>query len=173
MDQPRVNERSEKPTSLKVLQFRLNRLDTEIRTAFDVLNQRITWLMISSSFLLSAFISLDKSSPDIGRHLRWLLPGLGVLSALLVGIAAVGKHRIIKHVKGLRIIAEEQASQFRCESLEGKTWPHRIINLPSQVLPWLLLLLWLFILGVQVVTAHTKGQELDQPSVSSPQQHAR
>jgi hypothetical protein len=168
MDQPRLNETVREPDFPQELQFRLNRLDTEIRTAFDVLNQRITWLMISSSFLLSAFISLEKSSPDIARHLRWLLPVLGVLSALLVGIAAVGKHRIIEHVKGLRTSAEAQASRFGCESLEEKTWPHRIINLPSQVLPWLLLLLWLFILGVQVVNAHTKGQTLDQPSASSP-----
>jgi hypothetical protein len=150
MEQPRLSESSDKPTSLdEVLQFRLNRLDTEIRTAFDVLNQRITWLMISNSFLFSAFISLDKSA-DIARYLRWLLPGLGVISALLVGIAAVGKHRIIKEVKRLRINAEKQASQFGCEQLEGKTWPHRIINLPSQVLPWLLLLLWLLILRVQL-----------------------
>lgn len=149
MEKARICESSKTPTSLdEVLRFRLDRLDTEMRTAFDVLNQRITWLMISNSFLFAAFIALDKST-DIARYLRWLLPGLGVISAFLVGIAAVGKHRIIKEVKNFRIKAEEQASQFGCERLEGKTWPHRIINLPSQFLPWLLLLLWLVILGVQ------------------------
>jgi len=129
------------------LRFRLTRLDTEMRTAFDVLNQRITWLMISHSSLFAAFVSLlDKPPSIITRSLIWIVPCLGVVSALLVSIAAVAKDSIIRSIKGMRSRVENEAASHGYEPLEGKGWAHSAIYLPSSVLPWLLLALWIVIL---------------------------
>lgn len=143
-----ANPSDESTISTDALRFRLTRLDTEMRTAFDVLNQRITWLMISHSFLFSAFVSLVGKPPEsiIAQHLTWLVPVLGVVSALLVGIAAVAKDSIIRSIKEKRRNLEKEAIREGYEPLEGKGWAHWAIYLPSSVLPWLLLALWVLIL---------------------------
>jgi hypothetical protein len=73
------------------LRFRLSRCDTQIRIEFDLIGYRMTWLMTSQAFLFAAFtVCVTAPQPRLILLAHWLqfvLPTVGVISALVVAIA--------------------------------------------------------------------------------------
>jgi len=138
------------PATGEDCRFRLTRFDTQLRIEFDLIGHRMTWLVISQSFLFSAFATALRSIEDEGtRHavkvLRRLVPELGILSALLAGVAIIAAHMVILRLKRRRDQLEEIAEkEFNYERLGvgSSTWPHWLGNAASVVLPWLLIVVW-------------------------------
>lgn len=135
--------------------FRLGRFDGQIRIEFELIGHRMTWLVISQSFLFSAFattLGLADRADGVGhatKALRLLLPWLGMLAALLAGIAIAAAHAVIIRLKGRRDDLEQEAERaFGYDRLgvSGSTWPHLFGNAASVLLPWVLVAVWAFLL---------------------------
>lgn len=146
--------------SEEALNRRLIRLDAQIRIEYDLIGHRVSWLLVSNSFLLAAFaVSLNNSSPPGSVNSRliqilvWLLPVIGIVSCYVVAHAVRAAHAVINELKGLRDPLEDLASKhFSYERLGiGKqTWYHIAGNRPPTLLPWVTAIVWVAVLGVLV-----------------------
>jgi hypothetical protein len=139
------------------LRFRLNRLDSQVKMTFDLISQRMGWLIISHSFLFSAYtnsaIAQNPSLPAVRVALLWVLPVVAILSAFLVGCSVEAAFKILSSYKKKRDRLEAEAQHFGYESItiSTHTWSFFLGSLPGRVLPWILLSSWLVLLTVSVV----------------------
>ena len=134
---------------------KLNMIDAEIRHEDDLIGQRMTWLVISQSFLFGTFAALVglkggvvSGAAGAVRLLLLLVPLVGVLLPvfLLVAMSAA-----------FYAIAQWRVERNRlCETPEGLQldWPHvkhrRLVTVLGQSLPFAVsigfVLAWLAIL---------------------------
>jgi hypothetical protein len=76
----------------------LNFIQTRLSHEDDLINQRVSWLVNSQSFLLTAYaitvngLAADETKPlaHVQRKLLSLLPGVGIACVLLVVVALIG-----------------------------------------------------------------------------------
>jgi hypothetical protein len=130
---------------LPVIQSRLAHED-------DLINQRISWLMSSQSFLLTAYaITLNGLAGDIGRpeatvqrRLLELLPTTGIACVILVGIAVIGGMFALSE---LRRIAVEKFSSDRVDIICSPRIQFLGISAPI-LIPLVFLFIWVAILLV-------------------------
>lgn len=148
----------EESSSLRdMIQFRLTRFDAQIKMEFDLIGHRMNWLMTSQAFLFGAF-GVAVTSTSSRNHLltEWLLfliPIVGGLTALVVGVAISAAHRVVKRLKPDRQKLEATAHLLGYEQLGVgvESLDHVAGNLPAHFLPWLLLIVWILLLGVAIV----------------------
>lgn len=134
------------------IRYRLDRFDRQIGIEFDLIGHRMTWLMISQSFLFSTFATtISASTPPKSTKavttLQWLVSGVGILTALFVGLAILAAHQVISRLKPNRDELEKAASSrgFEVLGVESSSRDHFLGNLPSQVLPWVLIAAWVLL----------------------------
>jgi hypothetical protein len=128
---------------LPVIQSRLAHED-------DLINQRISWLMSSQSFLLTAYaITLNGLAGDIGRpeatvqrKLLELLPTTGIACVILVGIAVIGGMFALSE---LRRIAVEKFPSDRVDIICSPRIQFLGISAPI-LIPLVFLFIWIAIL---------------------------
>lgn len=136
------------------LRFRLTRFDQQICIEFDLIGHRMNWLMTSQAFLFAAFaLCVTTTSPRptlAATWLQYLLPAIGAISAVLVGLAIFAAHRVIDRLKPARAILEGLATEAGFEKLgvDVHSSDHRTGNLPSLILPWTLASAWIVLIGV-------------------------
>ena len=133
---------------------RLNKIDAEIRHEDNLISQRVTWLVISQSFLFGTFATLVGQRTVVGaatgavRLLLILIPIVGVFLPLLVLVAMGAASYAMRQWRAER--------DRICEMPEAKhlDWPHlrhsRQVTVLGQLLPFAVsigfLLAWLAIL---------------------------
>jgi hypothetical protein len=141
---------NQKPSE-ESLHRRLIRADAQIKTEFDLIGHRVSWLLVSNSFLFAALVvGLGNSSADVTNRrivgvLLWALPLIGLASSTLVALAVLAAHDVIKDLKVERGKLEEEAYQlYRYERLgvQVKSWPHLVGNWPPILMPPLLMVIW-------------------------------
>ncbi len=168
-----MNDTSDANCDSKEIQFILNRIDTFIKTQYELISQRMTWLVMSQSFLFIAyanlmnksnghnfpltFYALPKIPDEIPCLLTWIIPVIGILMASLVIISIRAAHHVIVRLKTMRIAYEEK-HQSDCMVLSNKDykpisvslldWEHCDGNMPAICLPYILLLAWCLVLGL-------------------------
>jgi hypothetical protein len=128
---------------LPIIQSRLAHED-------DLINQRISWLMSSQSFLLTAYaITLNGLAGDIGRpeatvqrRLLELLPTTGIACVILVGIAVIGGMFALSE---LRRIAVEKFPSDRVDIICSPRIQFLGISAPI-LIPLVFLFIWVAIL---------------------------
>ena len=135
-----------------MLRFRIKRLDDQIRVEFDLIGHRMTWLVISQSFLFSA-VSLtvnnlvNPSAVKISELLRWLIPIIGIITCSSVGLATFAALSVITNLKEQRDNLEDKAKDdLELIGVRITSWEHKIGNIPSLILPWILCIAWLLVL---------------------------
>lgn len=134
------------------IKYRLDRLDALIKFEFDLIGYRMTWLVVSQSFLFTAFsvaASNHMNHPILGRML-WLLPSVGICVSAIVYFAILAAHSVVRKLKGIRKPLEETANkQFSCEkaSVEADRWEHMLGNVPPYTVPLILTLAWAILLA--------------------------
>lgn len=134
------------------LRFRLVRCDAQIRIEFDLIGYRMTWLMTSQAFLFAAFtVCVTAPQPRLRLLAEWLqfvLPSVGVISALVVALAILAAHRVVERLKPTREALEKLATLKGFETLGVgvESREHAWGNLPSRILPWVLVTAWLLLL---------------------------
>jgi hypothetical protein len=134
------------------LERRLLRLDAQIRVEYDLIGHRVSWLLVSNSFLLGAFALALDTAPAAGslnarliEILVWCLPLIGAFSSLVVFIAVLAAHGVVNDLKTKRALVEDQAFQaygFERLNVDERTWHHLSGNLPPLFLPWVLAAVW-------------------------------
>jgi hypothetical protein len=141
------------PINEEMLRFRIKRLDDQIRVEFDLIGHRMTWLVISQSFLFSAVSltvnnSVNPSAVKISELLRWLIPIIGIITCISVGLATFAARSVINKLKRQRDPLESQdPTDYQLESIgvRSSSWEHKIGNIPSLILPWVLCIAWFLV----------------------------
>jgi hypothetical protein len=133
------------------LKYRLDRLDALLKTEFDLISHRMTWLVISQSFLFAAFsgAAANSTAHQVLKRMLWIIPFMGILIDALVYLAVIAAHSVIRKLKRLRYPVELLASEtFGCEiaSVDLHRWEHKFGTLPPYVVPPSLALAWGLIL---------------------------
>lgn len=135
----------------------LNCLDAMIRTNLDLISQRMGWLLISQSFLFTAFALAaahvqspvsDRLSLNIFVH---LVPVLGLVTAVFVGLSLLAAIRVVWTMKAARgrieaklIHALEQA--YGSASVPRTSLVDWIGHAPAFAVPPLFAAAWLYLL---------------------------
>ena len=146
-----------KPESSEVFSFepgdifyvlsQIARLAEGIKAEFDLIAGRMTWLMISESFIFSAFATAianyrpDHPGVDTLRYLIRILPFLGMLLTVTVYVAIVAALSAIDTLKRQRdrMIAGLPA-QLRIDLISARSRQQWWGNLPAHSLPPVLFL---------------------------------
>ena len=142
------------------LSRRLARLDSQIKVEYELIGHRVSWLLVSNSFLFAAFVvalgnsSLDANTQKLIRILVLALPVIGLVSSVLVSLAVRAANEVVHELKKARDFVEEQASRFYEYERLGvhiKSWPHIVGNWPPALLPPLFAIVWLTLLYTRIV----------------------
>ena len=150
-----------KPTPIEDnLNRRLLRLDAQIKTEYDLIGHRVSWLLTSSSFLFAAFlVGLNNTNPLVNKYLieelTFWLPVTGLVSSLLVWFALFAAASVIRKLKKLRDIVEDKATSdcnFEVLGIRIISWQHIVGNLPAFLLPPLLAFIWARLLYLGVIS---------------------
>jgi hypothetical protein len=149
LDPPGSSDLAEGPTRQEASpDFTLGRLDSQIRVEFDVVNERMTWLMTAQSFLFIAYanvwVGLSRGSGMILSKLAVIIPLIGIAMAILVRLSVWAAHSVVSQVKDERNRFEEIHPVYREYkiSVHRKQKEHRLGNLPAQVLPFVFIVAW-------------------------------
>jgi len=135
---------------------RLKRLDDQIRMEYDLMGQRMSWMVISQSFLFSAVAltannSVDPSMRKVLSLLRLLMPFVGILSCLFSMAAIFAARSVINRLKTLRnrledLFEQQNGDGFDRLGVRQTDWQHSFGNFPTSFLPLTLIGVWLTIL---------------------------
>ena len=128
----------------------IERLSEAVKTEFDLVGTRMTWLVTSQSFLFVAFatsVSNLKSTEPILRvtlgTLVVLVPIMGAAFAVLVGIALRAAHKVCIRLKDDRDkLMSSLPIELRVRLVSSKDDEHSFGNLPANVIPWILVFVW-------------------------------
>lgn len=126
----------------------ITRLDSQIRSEFDVINQRMNWLMVAQSFLFIAYanvwVGLSRNFNAILSKLSIIIPAIGIIMAIIVRLAIWAAHIVISRVKDERTRFEQGHPAYTDYqiSVHRKQKEHRLGNLPAQILPFVFIAAW-------------------------------
>lgn len=138
----------------------LARLADGVKAEFDLIAGRMSWLVISESFIFSAFGTAASSyrpdHPCAGAllYMIWVMPVLGMCLAVCVQVALIAAHRAIRILKNQRerMIARLPVP-LHIDLISTNSREQWMGNLPTHVIPPLLFLIW----AVAFVTALTRN----------------
>jgi len=128
----------------------LGRIDFAIRSEFEIVSQRMTWLMASESFLLTAYTlgGAQARKGDGVENLGFVLmviPPVAVAVALLVWLSVVGALGNVAYLSRQRATLESEFSEAMEVMSLSDSFAHRIVclrNLPPLIVPVILVLIW-------------------------------
>lgn len=126
----------------------IDRLDSQIRAEFEVINQRMTWMMVAQSFLFIAYanvwVGLSRGFHTILSKLAVIIPLIGIAMAILVRLAIWAAHSVVSKVKDERARFENDHPAYKDYkiSVHRKEIEHRLGNLPAQILPFVFIAAW-------------------------------
>jgi hypothetical protein len=125
------------------------RLGEGLKAEFDLIAGRMSWLMISESFIFSAFATaLANYRPDhpaVGglRFLAWVLPFVGMFLAACVYVAIIAALSAVDTLKGQRDrMMAGLPVQLRIDLISARSRQQWWGNLPAHALPPVLFLVW-------------------------------
>jgi hypothetical protein len=152
-------------TSEDRARFRLARFDSQIRIEYELIGHRMSWLMVSQSFLFAAFATAAHSIASqtsngsgvvplaqrilLPTCILWLVPILGAAAAICAPAAIFAAKSVILELKTKRDELEEEASRAYKYDIVGvprSAIEHKLGNLTSLALPPLFFSAWLLLL---------------------------
>ena len=137
------------PGDVPYVLVQIARLGEGLKAEFDLIAGRMTWLIISESFIFSAFATaIANYRPDhpvIGglRFLVWVLPFVGMILAACVYVAILAALSAIDTLKGQRDrMMAGLPAQLRIDLISARSQQQWWGNVPAHVLPPVLFLVW-------------------------------
>ena len=125
------------------------RLGEGLKAEFDLIAGRMSWLVISESFIFSAFATAVANyrpdHPFVGglRFLAWVLPFVGMILAICVYVAILAAHSAIDAMKQQRDrMMGGLPTHLRIDLISMRSRQQRWGNLPAHVLPPAFLIVW-------------------------------
>jgi hypothetical protein len=141
-----------------VVLTQLSRLDGAIEKEFTLVSDRMTWMMISESFIFGTFtaavVHFNPTHPLRYAVLSLLamLPFLGISIAVLAFRAINAAHTAADRLKDRREQLEKVFSgQLNVELVSSKLDTHAVGNLPPKYLPPIMIATWIILLSVVVI----------------------
>ena len=130
--------------------LQLGRVTDAVRAELDLIGMRLTWLVISESFLFSAFAvavpTYDSSANLSGvlLYILWTMPLVGMLLAGCVYVAILAALRAGKQLIEERDqLMERLPEHLRISLISLHSQEYRWGNVPPTVIPPIIFLLWL------------------------------
>ena len=132
-----------------------------LNAEYQWINNRLSWLFISQSFCIMAYTILATSTairfpgPYTISILKLGLPVFGIICCALVGVAIFAATRVARSLANerarlVRYINENSPATIPLVGAEGdlreKLWISCSGELPHLVLPWVLGVLWVFLI---------------------------
>ena len=125
------------------------RLAEGVKSEFDLIAGRMSWLVIAESFIFSAFAAAISSyRPDHPMaaeliYLLWVMPLVGMLMSACVYIAILAAHSAVGNLKGQRDrMIERLPADLRIDLISTGSREQAWGNLPTHVIPPILFLIW-------------------------------
>jgi len=158
---PYNTSNNQTPEETSHLLAQLQRIDGAIDKEFTLISERMTWLVVSESFIFSAFAvtvinyKSDHKMATILLLLVWILPIVGFLLALLVYPAIIAAHSATFKLKNLRDGLDGRIPvDLKVEKISSKSGQHIIGNIPPYAIPPIFILVWLmFIVALLVLSS--------------------
>jgi hypothetical protein len=127
---------------------------------YQWINYRLSWLLISQSFCITAYAILSASTGTQFGHktiaiLQLGLPAFGIICCVLVGFAVFAATHVARSLAHERArvvlyINEKSSTTVPLPGATGelmkKGWTYWGGELPHWVLPWVLVALWLLLM---------------------------
>jgi hypothetical protein len=136
-----------------LLLTQLTRLGAAIDKELTLMSERMSWLVISESFIFSAF-TVAVANHEKGMvlsALAYLMPLVGFLLALLVYPGLLAAHITAKRLKAERHQFELRLPEALQVRLLAPKRAHLLGSVPAFVIPVMLVLVWSAIIVVLVV----------------------
>lgn len=133
--------------------LKIQRTDTQIRSEFDLVSHRMSWLMMSQSFLFIAYANLMSGLSNIGLdHLHkplfglcYIIPIVGMLMTIFVGVgihAALSVANKLKNERKRFELNHPTLCTLYKTTVHRDWWEHIAGNVPSYCLPSMFFLAW-------------------------------
>ncbi len=146
--------RSGEEDLIGIWKYALDRIDRQIEIELNLINARMSWLVISESFLFNAFVAAGSDSikpPGAGVLLQSAVAVMGFLIAAFVNSAVKAALAIIETRKAERAPMEARLgalmaardSAIALPSVPLESSEHRLGSLPAKHIPHLLMGGWL------------------------------
>jgi hypothetical protein len=165
-DKQKVSESSSSspgnPELVNQTLVQLGRLGEAISKEYTLVSDRMTWLVISNSFMFSAFTTAVSNYGKGEQPLSLLLllviygiPFLAIAMCLLVLGAIYAAHAAAKRLKKSRKKFEKTLPKYlRIKLVSSKDHEHILGNLPPYIIPILLGITWMVFLGFAMNIPH-------------------
>ena len=125
------------------------RLAEGVKSEFDLVGSRISWLVIAESFLIPGFaLALANYRPEHPfaselLYLVWAMPIVGMVLAASVYVAILAAHSSIAILKGQRDhLIECLPGGLRIDLISSGSRQQWWGNVPTHVIPPVLFLIW-------------------------------
>lgn len=157
-----------------IVQRQLTRLDGAIEKEFTLINDRMTWMVISESFIfgpfaiaITAYSSAPKDFINVILALVIMLPAIGVAIAFYAMQAIRAAHDAADDLKESRKLLENlyQGDLLRLNLIDVTYKQRERGTTPSRFLPLLIIFSWTLILGMVVaeLISHGNGDSIPIP----------
>ena len=137
------------PADFPYVLMQIARLGEGLKAEFDLIAVRMTWLMISESFIFSAFATAvanyRSDHPVIGglRFLAWVLPFVGMFLAVTVYVAILAAFSAVDTLKVQRDrMMVCLPVKLRIDLISARSRQQWWGNVPAHVLPPAFFLVW-------------------------------
>ncbi|MCI0599012.1 MAG: hypothetical protein L0Y60_05765 [Beijerinckiaceae bacterium] len=154
-----VDPRNFQESEISAVVQQLTRLSDAIEKEYTLVNDRMTWLAVSETFIFGAFATAatgypGQSGSEITILVNWLLflmPVLGLLMAASVIPAIYAAHSAATRLKNGRQAYENLLPErLRVPAISANDWEHHWGNIPPQWVPLLIITSWAALLIVTV-----------------------
>lgn len=138
------------PEDIPYALMQIARLGEGVKSEFDLIANRLTWLVIAESFSFSAFaLAISNSHVEqrqLARelfYLKWVTPILGMFLAGCVYIAVLAAHTAVNVLKRQRdSLISRLPKQLRIDLISAQSRVQFWGNLPTHIIPPILFLTW-------------------------------
>ena len=125
------------------------RLADAVKSEFDLIAGRMTWLVVSESFIFSAFATvLSSYQPGLVRspvllYVLWAMPFTGILLAASVYVAILAAHMALRTLKTQRDqMIEHLPNDLRIDLISARSSIQWWGNVPTYCIPPVFILIW-------------------------------
>jgi hypothetical protein len=134
------------------------RLGEGVKSEFDLIAGRMTWLVVSESFIFSAFATvLSNYRPDhphalVFRYVVWVMPLTGIFLAASVYVAILAAHFALRSLKVQRDrMIEHLPKDLWIDLISTQSRIQWWGNVPTHFIPPVFILIWAGALAMMLV----------------------
>ena len=149
MPEPSLDRAPFDPGEIPLALTQIARLAEGVKSEFDLIAGRMSWLVIAESFIFSAYAAaVSNYRPEhlFARqllYLIWVMPLVGMFLAACVYVAILAAHYAVGSLKSQRDrMIQGLPSQLWIDLITTRSRIQRWGNLPTHVIPPALFLIW-------------------------------